>query len=65
MWFVRFLVLWFLISTGVDCARGEDIMSVPSGYGDEVTLIGWVKVATAAILTVVVELVLRAKRRHR
>lgn len=65
MWFVRFLVLWFLISAGVDCARGEDIMTVPSSYPDEVTLLGWAKVGAAAVLTVIVEVALRRERRRK
>ena len=64
MWFLRFLVLWFLVSTGIDCVRGEDIMFVPSGYSDEVTPLGWIKVSTAAVLTVILEIVLRRKRRE-
>ena len=64
MWFVRFLVLWFLVSTGVDCARGEDIMAIPSGYSEEVTALGWVKVVVAAVLTVIVEIALRAEKRR-
>lgn len=63
MWFIRFLVLWFLISTGVDCVRGEDIMSLPTGYSDEVTPLGWAKVILAAILTIIVELALRSEKR--
>ena len=63
MWFVRFLVIWFLVSTGVDCARGEDIMAIPSSYPEEIGLLGWVKVGTAAALTVAVEVALRKERR--
>ena len=63
MWFVRFLVVWFLISTGVDCARGEDIMAIPSSYPDEVGVLGWAKVGAAAVLTVIIEIALRREKR--
>ena len=63
MWFVRFLVIWFLVSTGADWARGQDIMVIPSSYPDEIGLLGWAKVGTAAVLTVAVEVVLRKERR--
>ena len=65
MWFVRFLVLWFLISTSVDCVRGEDIMSIPTGFSDEVTPLGWIEVGAAAVLTIIVEVALRAERGKR